>query len=125
MLQETPKHVKLGITENEFLALLEVRRKLAEGKLKHRKEYSYARGSGFNMSCIQNKNGCGTVACIGGWMAMEMGYTEWAGAYVDDFRSEPLHYLFYPSRAGNWEAITPQRAVEAIDYFLEKGVPNW
>ena len=76
---------------------------------------------------------CGTVACIGGWMKLRRHEAEkdYVGRHrtslgeisdgLSDERSEGLDALFY-SFPGN---VTPERAVQAIDQWLEGSNDPW
>lgn len=84
----------------------------------------------FDMDTTCKSNGeCGTVACIGGTMALIMGKNlRDASAYVHDARSLSLGKLFYPTRDG-WNGyygdITPEHAIQAIHNFLMGRGPQW
>lgn len=104
----------LGLTEAELAALIEVRNDLATGRIK---------APNFCMSSACYREGCGTVACIGGWMGLKLGMDERkARDFVDNPR---LEKLFYPYGIMSWGQITPSQAVRAIDNFLATGDPNW
>jgi hypothetical protein len=135
MLMTTPSHVRLGIAEEELEALIEVRRKLAEGEIV-KADYEDHRQpglQGFNMQyaaiASNDSDSCGSVACIGGWMAAHIANRrDWLGAtmYVSTHKSNSLHILFYPFRGDGTEeslaekmkAITVEQAIQAIDNFL-------
>lgn len=68
---------ELGITEAEHRALQRVAIGLASGAYVHKKIYSSqsTHEKMFNMNAAYQSDDCGTVACIGGWVAREMGRT--------------------------------------------------
>ena len=121
------------MTEEERLALINVRDKLANGT------YVYAPNAlegivpaplSFNMGKIFYKNDCGSVACIGGWMAGALlnRATPAAAAreYVENGgETGDLYELFYPEGLENWDEILPADAVKAIDNMLAHGDPRW
>lgn len=125
---------ELHITEAELEALVKTRC-LLSGKMPE--------GTGFNMAITYeaDREGyvdddqvteCGTVACIGGWMAAAMGMgpmeaDEYVGSKCQATSSEryPLNDLFYPDTSKQWWEITPSMAVEVIDRFLETGKVDW
>lgn len=115
----------LGTTQLHIEALLKVRNGLASGEYVHvnvNGDPPEAGHRGFDMNC--DMNGCGTVACIGGWMAAELGMGKGeAQAFVHN--NDTFHDLFFPGQIKTWEQITPEMAVEAIDSFLEHGDPDW
>lgn len=90
---------------------------------------------------------CGTTACIAGWMGIFMwdkppvigkkhivsyANQERITDFVNDFDkmrgsrgNTPVGELFYPSIVDDWQSITPQHAVQAIDSILETGTVDW
>lgn len=92
----------------------------------------------FNMNISLLFAECGTVACIGGHMALIMdvadkeikyankaSINETAWRYVGEKASRALLKLFYPHPLTSWEFITRECAIEAIDNFLNTGNPQW
>lgn len=124
---------KLGITQKELNALKRVRDGLREGRYRHVKNCDLrdAKSDGrpiFNMEGSAWNASCGTVGCIGGWMAMSMGMSTLAASdYVHDTSPAALHPLFFPHGVDlfHWDRITPKRAARAIDNFIETGDPKW
>lgn len=81
--------------------------------------------------CVTSE--CGTVACIGGWVAILGGYTipERINHYVS--HASVISALYYPLRnlpSGSllrkraW-AATPAQAARAVRNFLTTGRPAW
>lgn len=136
-------HEKLGITFAEFGALLGTKALLEQHALKYQGYNANARDGlryveavphthAFNMNIGCTAKECGTVSCIGGTMALIMGHGEVAAVnYVDHYHSNSLSLLFFPNedvpsnQLVNYNAITPQQAVIAIDNFLKTGKPKW
>jgi hypothetical protein len=128
-------HEKLGITVQEYLALLGVRTALKVGTLTFHPEIEHHQtervGSEhvFNMACpLQTNSYCGSIGCIGGWMALTMGRDP--NHYVQDTPG-PLGPLFYPPDMIDYPKITPAQAITAIDKWLAgkkpwtaKGLPR-
>ena len=113
---------QLNITEAEHLALQGVAAGLASGAYVHRKNYSDLIPStmSFDMEATCQSDDCGTVACIGGWVAREMGKTvKEADEYVMAIESGPLLPLYYPDHVLCWSNITPAIAAAAIYEFLD------
>ncbi len=108
---------ELGITEAEERALAAVQRQLENGKLVHTM-MPVAR-HGFNMRWAYVKEPCGTISCIGGWMARLMKKGD-PDVYVDYVRSDALVSLFFPPNEC-WEMITVKQAAQAIKYFRQTG----
>lgn len=98
----------------------------------------------FDMARTCHTQECGSVACIGGTVAMFMRLHD-PSAYVTqhDAHRTKLDTLYYP-RWNNgrnvalkaprgydddgslyWERITPKMAAQAVDNFLRTGTPNW
>lgn len=77
----------------------------------------------FHMSQIFDENQhCGSIGCIGGYMGNILG----DGSLV--CHQEPgdaFYELFYPYGVKDWNKITPQHAIKAIDNFLATGKPIW
>jgi hypothetical protein len=124
----------LQITDAEYKALLEIRGQFASGVFHHDPSGEAELPNGFNMNFPIEESGCGTTACIGGWMYLAMqrdrsSASSCAGAYVARDRSRPLNLLFYPPQEVidevNYDDITPGAALVAIDTFLATGTPDW
>lgn len=134
---------ELGIADWEFEKLLEVRDLFASGRVNHVREVDLDDdtpledsiiGDSFNMELASKRSDCGAVCCIGGWMhALQHGTkvdnklvfdVKQARDYVWDSKDE-LHALFFPHEIGDWVAITPARAVKAINNFLRTGKAKW
>lgn len=142
-------HEKLGITFQELGALLGTRALLASGTLTHvalgvksycSKAVVDPSEHDFTMRYALQQNGCGTMGCIGGTMAMIMSNTDLSAcSYVEnggfpsteetrgDGRYGAMRELFYPPVGNdfNWDRITPDVAVRAIDLFLAGKAINW
>jgi hypothetical protein len=109
------------MTPKERKALLQVREMLAAPEMPSNLE--------FNMSYEEKVTNCRTTACIGGHMALLMGH--YPNHYVWRGRSDDLYPLFFPKdRDGDdlsieWDYITKEHAVQAIDNFLKDGNPRW
>ncbi len=117
-------HTELGISFAELGALYGVRAMLVAGVLRTTlKPDTHV----FDMECTWKPNGeCGSIACIGGTMALIMGYNRAAcAAYVGGQENPNLELLFYPDESRDWDWITPKIAVKAIDNFLATGLPKW
>lgn len=135
-------HEKLGITFQELGALLGTEAMLKEKIITHNRkidsgyEMRTAAIGGrhvFNMAsaCVTNEE-CGSVACIGGTMAMIMGMDEDAAdAYVHGYEyDENLGALFFPQTAPGgyvegFAKITAKQALQAIANYKRTGKPNW
>lgn len=141
MTKKKVDHEALGITFQELGALLGVRGMLESGALTHiathkASHYGVSRvvsptAHEFNMRHTLLTQGCGTLGCIGGAMALIMNRKP--TDYVDALASERGHQmcsvslvnLLYPDKgiagivdANEWDRITPKVAVMAIDRFL-------
>jgi hypothetical protein len=112
--------IELSISEAEHLALQAVAIGMANGEYIEHHPGIVTDKKLFNMMvpCIESI--CGTIACIGGWAAIEMGMNlNDAGFYVCEIE-EPLHDLYYPIT--DWDKITPSVVAEVIYNFLETGI---
>jgi hypothetical protein len=120
----------LKIKEPEYRALVTVRELLATGRMKHLDipdaggyllDDNYVGGNvkeigAFNMKLWN----CGTAQCIGGACELLM------GKHVEEHVfSVSLYPLFYPWQVRDWNDITADKAVRAIDNFLMTGEPKW
>ncbi len=108
---------ELGITEAEERTLIAVQRQLENGKLVHTVTPTARRG--FKMRWAYVKEPCGTISCIGGWMARLMKIRD-PDVYVEYGRSSALVSLFFPSDK-DWEMITAAQAAQAINAFRKTG----
>lgn len=86
----------------------------------------------------QKSNDCGTSCCIGGWLYFEL---EHGGSipkvFDDDDKTIPpfifnmkskyptLNDLFFPENGIDYESITPEQAIEAIDRWIENDKVIW
>lgn len=104
---------ELGITDAEHGALQIVRDGLAAGEYVHMAAADRSYGDKyFDMSrdCVEGS--CGTIACIGGWVGLTMGYEMYdAESYVYN-ASESLDPLYFPKitecgRRGKSGRISP------------------
>lgn len=120
-------HEKRGITFQEMGALLGVREMLARGLLKDPGALHEDGAHDFNMNIPCRLDGhCGTVACIGGTMALLMGQLSPSRYVAGGGLNGKLGRLFYPDTAlVQWQSITPAQAVRAIDNWLDNGNPRW
>lgn len=68
---------------------------------------------------------CGTVACVGGWVALRSGRTPLeAGGYVSSiWPSSPLHRLFYPDQFV--DGLSAREAAPVVEAFLRTGRVDW
>ena len=124
---------ELKITQAEYDALIWVRNGLAKGRFTHEPEATESTEypltiRAFHMGYI-GEHGCGTAACIGGWVVRAPLPT--AGEAVpenymaDNLFSSSIEPLFYPAANLLYSQITPTQAAQACDNFLITGKPNW
>jgi hypothetical protein len=124
---------QMGISARELEALLEVREMLSSGALRYSNVHDEPMGPVFNMARSRYKTECGTVCCIGGWMAEIMKLD--SGVTMGMMFAGPMQSLFHPlwspvpctqnlstyahitSLQGLWGRITTEQAVQAIDNF--------
>jgi len=114
-------HRQLGITKQEYDALIEVKKLLALEEVIFAEDPDEAElppnrfNMAFEVTISDNKRGydCGTTCCIGGWMKLHMDgplvkdeygrvlvENQYAvKKYVQAERSPALHPLFYPMQA--------------------------
>jgi hypothetical protein len=130
---------ELGITPDEYAALLWVRGELQGGGMVHvsrddiygpEKSYPPEGASRmFNMLWWHSPLSCGTVCCIGGWMDSYLGSPPGSGGRSGSRKySEVLHNLFYPpfdSQEYRYDEITADMAARAITAFLCTGRVSW
>lgn len=113
---------QLGVTQEQFCALMKVAEGLQSGRLKHHKRGDAVKGEMFDMATWQYQGNCGSVCCIGGWVDTYLGRPQniQAGSGICD--------LFYPKIIGGiheWSRITPEQAARAITNWARTGDPNW
>ncbi|MDH7796373.1 MULTISPECIES: hypothetical protein [unclassified Beijerinckia] len=123
----------LGISIKERNALVKVRDGLQAGEYVHVKEpiYRYVpcKKPIFNMVEFEGEFDCGTVRCIGGWVAHLCDNFS-PRSYVCNAEG-PLGELYFPlgGDGGNddyaYSRITPKQAAKAITNFLDTGKPEW
>jgi hypothetical protein len=112
--------VDLDITDAELDALIKVLGMLERGELVNADPDAKI-PNGFNMG-EHGREGCGTVACIGGWCASIMGVPMFG--YVESHieKGRPLHELYWDRISSD---ITPQQAALALRSYLTTGEANW
>ena len=117
-------HEELGISFAEYGALIATRTMLACGVLVHGKTV-VPHEHHFNMAVLCKVGGnCGTLSCIGGTMALIMGYDQRRAAdYIVRSKGE-LENLFFPSRP-LYRDLTTKQALAAIDNYLTTGQAQW
>lgn len=125
LMQNFKTAADLGITETEQDALIKVLGMLERAELRYAEGGETECENGFNIG-TQGK-GCGTPACIGGWVARLMGIDE--GRYVDSYMPDFSErrpdkalsglYWRYPKDVGVDEAATALRS------FLTTGDARW
>jgi hypothetical protein len=118
-------HEELGITFREWAALFGVAQVLHAGIIPmHRNAPSGVHAFNLETSCRGNGH-CGTVGCIGGYVALAMGkdinkasnYVHTAGGNIRE--------LYFPSPAIAYDRVTQGQAAQAIGNFLTTGNPMW
>ena len=127
---------ELGIPNEVYEALFEVRDRLDRGELVHwhPQDPDNFRNptvpNGFNMATWTNESECGTVGCIGGWVELI------SGAHIMFDMDSELTRLLYPLddktavssrflRIDVYKTITPPQAVLAINNYLSTGKAQW
>lgn len=127
MLMQNFKSAKeLDLGQDELDAHVKVLGMLERGELRHRNGSLDRAGDRFDMGVIAIKHCCGTVGCIGGWVAMTMGFNEEAADYYVDMTSGSQRRLYYPDgRLVGYESITVDQAARALRNYLTTGEPLW
>lgn len=114
--------MKPDLTPQEQGALEKVRDLLRSGKIVHHENRKSRSKKRFDMGTSYMEGGCGTTACIGGWMAHFMKIDDEA-LFVDEFMGRgKFNKLFWDNTEPD---TTPAQAAQAIDNFLETGDPRW
>jgi hypothetical protein len=101
---------QLHVTREEHSAMIEVLRMLERGELVKR----------LNMGVVW----CGTIGCIGGWVAHIMGEDENCYANTYMFHGGGLQELYWNTDAC-LEGTTPDQAASALRNFLTTGNAQW
>ncbi len=122
LMQNFKTAADLGISEPEQAALIKVLGMLERGDLIDA-EVGAACDNGFNMQT--QGRGCGTPACIGGWVATLIGARQME--YVDRYlpskeANEGLSSLYYSDHALRAKA---KQATTALRSYLTTGDPRW
>lgn len=119
---------QLGITAPEYNGLRWVLENLRNGTIKERPVKLEEPGEGMflDMGTEFSEPACGTVACIGGWVAATMGFDiPEAVRYVDrmmDYPDSPLYKLYWDEIG---MGVRPSHALAAIENLLRTGNPDW
>jgi hypothetical protein len=120
---------ELKISEEEQAALIKVLGMLERGELVDAPSCFYITHNGFNMNC--QGEGCGTAACIGGWVATIIGVRQ--KTYVNSYR--PFDSMITRVRVKNncklsdlyWSQTSAKVAEAAIALrnYLTTGDAQW
>ena len=120
---------ELGITQDQFCALVKVAEGLQDGTLKHI-DYNNPLdpldpgAQYFDMSVWD----CGSVCCIGGW-SEKMGGLKWSQWPKNkDYmgHTDGLKELFYPNiQCHQWADITSAEGAKAVVNYLTTGDTQW
>jgi len=111
----------LKIPAKDRAALIEVLRRLEAGELQHTDPWCSTIPNGFNTQTTGKKQDCGTVACIGGWVAFLTNRD--SDAYVKRAKDN-LCRLYWPD-VESMAAISVAQAARALRSYLTTGQPNW
>jgi hypothetical protein len=122
LMQNFKTAADLGITEPEQSALIKVLGMLERGDLVDVNAHTRCT-NGFNMGT--QGHGCGTPACIGGWVAILLDLNQMD--YVDQFlpsrrANDGLKELYYRDIAMNAKA---DQAATALRSYLTTGDARW
>lgn len=130
---------QLGISIALHIALKAVKKRFEAGGYVHLSGAAYNDGPpravkwrkprfnmGTNCEYIANTS-CGTVACIGGAAALEMGMSvDEADNHVVRARGRVRKLYYLPNDVdGKYDDVTPKIAAKAIGNFLKTGDPDW
>lgn len=127
LAQNFMKPEALGVSRAEWSALAAVLGMLERGELCHGNE---AVGQAFCMSATFAKDDCGTIGCIGGYVAMLMGESS-PDDYICQYRdSGALTKLYFPRKPDGGllptlYQVTTEQAAIALRNFLATGEPDW
>lgn len=116
----------LDIREDEFSALVTVLGMLERGEL----QFGISgEGERFCMSAVFFRTKCGTVGCIGGYVARILDDAD-PEEYAYCGRSNALSSLYFPRYEGgrlrdDLSDITTAQAAQALRSFLTSGEPRW
>ena len=113
----------LGISDQEFDALVKVLGMLERGELLDSPEHNpIASNFGFCIGCQYKNHNCGTLACIGGWVAILTNHRLGPFEYVNSYMwSGGLHELYWKYPRG----AKATHAAIALRNFLTCGEPRW
>lgn len=121
----------LGIKDKEFDALVKVLGMLERAEVRHTEYTGLDReqippGDNFCMSVTHHhKEGCGTVACIGGWAALMMGHPDPNGYVHQSMRQSGNHRLWELYWSQTDRDVTASQAATALRSFLTNGECRW
>jgi hypothetical protein len=118
------------ISDAEFEAAVKLLGMLERGELKNHyclqqidgtRRYNPQIPNGFDMQCAGLRTDCGTVACIGGWMAILMDRD--MATYVYSISPESSLWKLFWSCTDN--ALSTEKAATAVRNYLTFGNPRW
>ncbi len=76
-----------------------------------------------NIMWVQEK--CGTIGCIAGWAAIEMGVKPYIVTGIAEDENKELEALFYPPSMKKYGKINTEQAATALRNYLTTGEVDW
>jgi len=118
----------LGISQPHIDALVLTLGVLERGEIVHLYDPDAVHQSSplcFNMATWADKEGCSTVACIGGTAEL-LGGVNFSSYHIAKSKDCALDDLFYPSlECVNFQTITVPQAATALRNYLTTGKARW
>jgi len=97
---------------------------VTDNRLREGTELDLSKPNGFNMNVVLIQKECGTVGCLAGWAAIEMGVKP--SRVIGMAESGILGDLFYPDiLPGKYHKITTEQAAIALRNYLTTGEVDW
>lgn len=120
---------ELGISDAEYSALQAVLRMFEREEVVHSSGVDDYQGACFNMGSTWSRSDCGTLGCIGGYVATVLGVSP--DKYIYQYQNfGRLTQLYFPRNKNGCLideliSVTPAQAALAIRSLLTTGEPRW
>jgi len=85
----------------------------------------FTKPNGFNMNIVLIQEKCGTVGCIAGWAAIEMGVKPCVVTEMAGQENLELEELFYPSSNVYYSKINTEQAATSLRHYLTTRKVEW
>ncbi len=132
LAQNFKTHTELDLDEKLYNALKKVLVRLETNDLVFIPDercdgidLDFTKPNGFSMNLVLIQEKCGTIGCIAGWAAIEMGVKPYVVTGMAGETNCILEGLFYPPSDINYKKIDTEQAATTLRDYLTTGEVDW